>query len=770
MKKAFGSTLTLLASLVFASPSLAAHYQVYLLGGQSNANGRADATQLTAPLDAPQTNVRFYWNRTQAVTNVGWVLENQWTVLAPGTGHGTGTPVYPKEFGPEVSFGRAIAAAKPTANIAIIKYSHGGTNLSSNWSASGTQYTTFVSTVQTALAALTGAGHTYQLRGMLWQQGEADTSGTAADNYQTNLTSLIARVRTDLNGGAAFPFVIGSISNSQYGSAITTVGSGSYKVRQAQQAVAAADPTVGIVITDGYTTRPGDSIHFDHTAQITLGQSFSTAMMALETADTTGPQATSFAPADGNLGVAPNANFVITFNEPVAKGASGDIVIRFDFGSTSIFETIPITDSRVSVDGAVVTINPNGTLTPHDFNIQIAAGAIQDLSGNPWAGIANATTWNFAVALAATTTGIFDENTDATNAIDVQVEPNTLAPFQTAVLSAFTNDLGGVIDWETGTTVRSSSTTDPRNNVFHVDATYGAGAGKSLRVSFDRSMELYTNNINSQVLVLSRLGTAKSNALIPGGTTALGLEYNLTFNGAPVIELGAAMPSRNTYATSGVTAVNFRATVTFNSSAPVTRDFSIGGTPGTSDTFLHFTAPPGDTITGFGVKWISETGGTAPLTNGQRRPILDDLGFILAAPSSTYAAWIGGFFPGVTDPAIIGLNADPDGDGTDNGVENFFGTDPSAFTRGLVADDFTPGTHTLTATHPFTNTPASDLSNRYQWSPNLVDWYTGDGVDGPAGGPTATTASHVFGTTATVTATASAAMQRFFLRVSVKQD
>jgi hypothetical protein len=768
MNQAFVSSLPLIGWLTLVSPSQATHYQVYLLGGQSNGNGRADAAQLSAPLDAAQPDVRLFWKRTQVVSNVGSVAENQWTNLAPGTGHGTGEPVYSKEFGPEVSFGRAMADAKPAENIAIVKYTHGGTNLSSNWSASGAQYTTFVSTVQTALAALTTAGHTYQLRGMLWQQGEADTSGTAADNYQANLTNLIARVRTDLNGGAAFPFVIGSISDSQYGSAITTVGTGSYKVRQAQQTVATADPTVGIVITDGYSTRPNDSIHFDHTAQVTLGQSFATAMQALESQDLIGPVLSSTDPADGDLGVAPGANFTLTFGEPVTKGASGDIVIRYDSESTSVFETIPITDSRVSVNGAVVTINPTGTLTPHNFNIQIAAGAIQDLAGNPWAGIANATTWNFAVSLVATATGIFDENTDATNAIDVQVQPGTLSPFQAAVQGAFANDLGGVINWETGTTTRTSSSTDSRNNVFNADVIYGAGAGKNLRVTFDRSMELYTNNINTQVQVLSRQAAAKSNALIPAGTTTAGLEYNMSFNGAPVIELGAAMPSRSTYATTGVTAVNFRATVTLSSGAPITRDFSVGGVPGTSDTFLHFAAPEGETITGFGVKWISETGGTAPLTNGQRRPVLDDLGFILAvAPANTFIDWIADPAFGI-DPDQRKFNDDPDGDNLANGVEAWFGTHPGEFNTGLTGLA-TNGTIS-TFSHPQNEAPPVDVSGYYHWSPNLADWYEGDGVDGPPGGSTLSVIAQTVGATTAVSATASEEMERLFLRVEVVQN
>jgi hypothetical protein len=279
------STLVTVLALGMGNAAHAVHYRVYLLGGQSNANGRGDASQLTAPLASPQTDVRFYWHRSQVTTNVGWLPEDQWIELAPGSGHGTTAPVYPKEFGSELSFGRAMADANQAARIAIIKYSHGGTNLYSQWSATGEMYATFVATVNAALAALTATGDTYRLVGMIWHQGEADT-GAQADDYEANLTSLVNRVRNDVFAGRPAPFVIGSLSNSQYGAEITTPGTGPYKVRLAQQTVAATMPNVGFVNTDGYTTRPGEAIHFDHLGQLALGQGFASEMLRLEDEDT----------------------------------------------------------------------------------------------------------------------------------------------------------------------------------------------------------------------------------------------------------------------------------------------------------------------------------------------------------------------------------------------------------------------------------------------------------------------------------------------------
>jgi len=64
------------------------------------------------------------------------------------------------------------------------------------------------------------------------------------------------------------------------------------------------------------------------------------------------------------------------------------------------------------------------------------------------------------------------------------------------------------------------------------------------------------------------------------------------------------------------------------------------------------------------------------------------------------------------------------------------------------------------------------LTGFYEWSPDLAAWYAGDGVEGPADGPTVTIAATTVGTTTTTTATATAseALDRLFLRVGVMQN
>ena len=80
---------------------------------------------------------------------------------------------------------------------------------------------------------------------------------------------------------------------------------------------------------------------------------------------------------------------------------------------------------------------------------------------------------------------------------------------------------------------------------------------------------------------------------------------------------------------------------------------------------------------------------------------------------------------------------------------------------------FTDGA-TTTFTHPQNVSPPTDVSGYYEWSSNLVDWYA-SGI-GPGGGPAVTFVPVTVGSTATVTATTSEAMESLFLRAGAVQD
>ncbi len=95
---------------------------------------------------------------------------------------------------------------------------------------------------------------------------------------------------------------------------------------------------------------------------------------------------------------------------------------------------------------------------------------------------------------------------------------------------------------------------------------------------------------------------------------------------------------------------------------------------------------------------------------------------------NSFANWIDGFYPGETDPAIVGFNADPDGDGIDNAVENFLGTAPDEFSAGLTITSST--STSVTATHTRSNDSANNVAGSYQWSSDLATWNASGAADG----------------------------------------
>jgi alpha-galactosidase len=113
--------------------------------------------------------------------------------------------------------------------------------------------------------------------------------------------------------------------------------------------------------------------------------------------DLTAPAISTLSPPDNATGVAVGANLILTFNEPVTLG-SGNITIRNLSNSTQ--RTIPVTDgTQVSLNGQVLTVNPSANLAGNsNLAIRIDAGAVSDLANNPFAGIADDTTWNLTTA------------------------------------------------------------------------------------------------------------------------------------------------------------------------------------------------------------------------------------------------------------------------------------------------------------------------------------------------------------------------------------
>ncbi|MEM8738404.1 MAG: sialate O-acetylesterase [Planctomycetota bacterium] len=256
MKQLYLSCLSV-ALLALGSVSVQAdEITVFLLAGQSNMAGRADADNLAAGLRRPQSEVQLFDGTTNA---------DSFRPLAPDSG---------TDFGPEVTFGQSLIASNPDARIALIKSADGGTNLSNDWDPNqqNNNYTAFTDTVALGLQKLADQGHNVTIGGMLWTQGETDAFGNRTQaQYANDLTEFIAAVRGSY--GQDLPFFLSRLSDNQ--TAITTAGYNS--VRAAQDQVAANDPNAFLIDTDGFGIK-SDDLHFNAQGQVSLGEAFATAV------------------------------------------------------------------------------------------------------------------------------------------------------------------------------------------------------------------------------------------------------------------------------------------------------------------------------------------------------------------------------------------------------------------------------------------------------------------------------------------------------------
>ncbi len=244
-------------------------YDVFIIAGQSNMDGRGDKKALVgenASLAAEQPDVKIYYaNPVHSADPKNPNYKSGWKNLAPGFAV---PPKYTNSlpsgcFGPEVSFGRKLADDQSGCKLALIKVTQGNTSLNKDWSPAGNYlYVTLTNTVAVALRELAEHGDRYKVRGMIWHQGESDVNG-GADKYEKNLTAFIASVRHDV-GLPELPFIIGEIATNKEAS-----------FRAVQHKIADETPHAAFVSSEGLETAEGT--HFKAASVLELGRRFAAA-------------------------------------------------------------------------------------------------------------------------------------------------------------------------------------------------------------------------------------------------------------------------------------------------------------------------------------------------------------------------------------------------------------------------------------------------------------------------------------------------------------
>ena len=292
----------LLALLVLPSIAEAQRtFDVYILAGQSNADGRGlESDILDSPLlDNPSNAIISYLNPAETVNGVsdGDVSSNGFQNLAAGFSvapgervesvaqqaiSGNGVPSGDNYFGLELSFANAIGAATGSTNdVAIIKVTRGGTNLRNDWRAptaedptGGFLYEALIGHVNESLDQLTADGDQANVQGFLWHQGESDSgNSTRIDNYPGLFTDLVDGVRD--NFGDDIPVVLGELAPNRGGNTV-----------QFNNTIQTLDDPnssafisgVSVVSSAGLTTPANDLTHFDANGQIGLGERYASTL------------------------------------------------------------------------------------------------------------------------------------------------------------------------------------------------------------------------------------------------------------------------------------------------------------------------------------------------------------------------------------------------------------------------------------------------------------------------------------------------------------
>ena len=241
-----------------AAPALPAKekFYLFLLVGQSNMAGRGPMT------DADQ------------IPHARVLMLNQAGAWVPAA-----DPLHfdkPKAVGVGLglTFADAVAAAHPEVTIGLIPCAVGGSPIDSwqpGYFYNATQSHPWDDALRRAQLAL-GAG---TLKGILWHQGESDSTREFAEGYAAKLQALIARMRAAL-GAPSVPFIVGQMGRFE--------GSpwNDYKIQvdRAHRELPEKLARVAFVSAEGLKDK-GDKTHFDTASYRELGRRYADAYLRL---------------------------------------------------------------------------------------------------------------------------------------------------------------------------------------------------------------------------------------------------------------------------------------------------------------------------------------------------------------------------------------------------------------------------------------------------------------------------------------------------------
>ena len=366
------------------------------------------------------------------------------------------------------------------------------------------------------------------------------------------------------------------------------------------------------------------------------------------TVDTTAPTITGFSPADGGLSLGLASNLVMSSAEALAKGTG---TLSLYKSGNVLVEAIDVTGSRVTLsdDKKSISIDPAADLVKDEtYYVKASTGAFTDTAGNPWAGISNATDWNFTGAGATVLVNnvATDNKINLTESVSAITVTGTLGA-EAAVLAAYkVSDMTALLRPASGTDISltdlsytyTSGATGAWSAVLPASAVSGTAA-YTLLVSFKGTVgaALNINGDGTQVVQVDTVVVAPSlalttdsgsntsdkltnnAALTPSGETGATFEYSANGTSswsstAPTPSTGAnTVYARQTDSAGNVSGASSAFSFSYDASIPTVSTVAISSATGIQASTLNAGDVLSVTVTLSEATTVATTGGTPQL-------------------------------------------------------------------------------------------------------------------------------------------------------------
>jgi len=227
------------------------NFHLYLLIGQSNMAGRGSITSAYAAMSHPRVKMLN--------------ANNEWVQAK----HPLHFDIASAGVGPGLEFAIKMAEANPDVTIGLIPSAVGATGIDL-WQPGAYDSAKDVYPYDDALVRANRAMLSGVMKGILWHQGEGNSSETSSITWPGKVKTLVNRLRTEF-GDYKLPFIIGELSYER---------STSHFINNKLPQLVSEVPYTAIASASGLTAF--DVTHFDSPSATILGERYALQMQAVQ--------------------------------------------------------------------------------------------------------------------------------------------------------------------------------------------------------------------------------------------------------------------------------------------------------------------------------------------------------------------------------------------------------------------------------------------------------------------------------------------------------